>query len=451
MTDDNGTPGNAADDFNATYTSGDTNSNSQLDVGETWTYSASRTVVAGQYHQHRHGNGTGNAQSVMDTDPANYFGSAPSVALRSFIVNNDADLPPGITLEAGSTMVVGYLVTNTGNVALQSIALSDDNGTPGLAADDSSPDYLAGDANTDGKLDLGEAWMFIARIPVLAGQHTHIAHVMATDSISQVATASNPNNYVGIVPGNADFNGDTIVNKSDYVAWRKNTGMTSGAAQSQGDANGDGAVNNVDYDIWRSQVGTSPGAVGSTAITSPSAATLAISVFGAEPDVVETSFAVPSDKARASSSVHSAAFAAFAIEQPERRFIRHAAIPRKPHVSIRSEGESQSLLNVLTRQQLRIPARLGIESESRNPISNRAMFAKGTLKRRRRLDVRFPKRRRYPNQHSRAADWPSHWVGESCSRATAQGILQFAQHGLNHMNLRTICLTTVTFRWHHER
>ena len=225
VTDDNGTPGNAADDFNATYTSGDTNSNSQLDVGETWTYSASRTVVAGQYSNIGTVTATGNAQPVIDTDPANYFGSAPSVALRSFIVNNDADLPPGITLEAGSTMVVGYLLTNTGNVALHSIALSDDNGTPGLTTDDVSPGYLAGDANNDGKLDLGEAWMFISRIPVLAGQHTHIANVMAIDSISQVVTASNPNNYVGIVPGNADFNGDTIVNKSDYVVWRKNTGI----------------------------------------------------------------------------------------------------------------------------------------------------------------------------------------------------------------------------------
>src|SRR5262249_50741488 len=49
VSDDNGTPGNAADDFNATYTSGDTNANSLLDVGETWTYSATRTAVAGQY------------------------------------------------------------------------------------------------------------------------------------------------------------------------------------------------------------------------------------------------------------------------------------------------------------------------------------------------------------------------------------------------------------------
>ena len=44
VTDDNGTPGNAADDFLPTFTGGDTNGNGLLDPGETWTYTASGTV-----------------------------------------------------------------------------------------------------------------------------------------------------------------------------------------------------------------------------------------------------------------------------------------------------------------------------------------------------------------------------------------------------------------------
>ncbi len=47
--DDNGTAGNTADDFDATFQSGDTNSNGRLDTTETWTYQATRTVTAGQY------------------------------------------------------------------------------------------------------------------------------------------------------------------------------------------------------------------------------------------------------------------------------------------------------------------------------------------------------------------------------------------------------------------
>ena len=49
VTDDNGTPGNTADDFTPTRTGGDTNSNNILETTETWTYTATRTVTAGQY------------------------------------------------------------------------------------------------------------------------------------------------------------------------------------------------------------------------------------------------------------------------------------------------------------------------------------------------------------------------------------------------------------------
>src|SRR5262249_12644601 len=57
---------------------------------------------------------------------------------------------------------------------------------------------------------------------------------------------------------NADFNGNATVDAADFVAWRKNFGIASGAAKAQGDANGDGAVDSADYDIYRSQFGTSP-------------------------------------------------------------------------------------------------------------------------------------------------------------------------------------------------
>ena len=47
--DDNGTSGNAGDDFSPTFVSGDTDSDNVLDVGETWQYSATRVATAGQY------------------------------------------------------------------------------------------------------------------------------------------------------------------------------------------------------------------------------------------------------------------------------------------------------------------------------------------------------------------------------------------------------------------
>ncbi|MFO0788564.1 MAG: fibronectin type III domain-containing protein [Pirellulales bacterium] len=55
---------------------------------------------------------------------------------------------------------------------------------------------------------------------------------------------------------NADFNSDGAVDLSDYIIWRKNNGLASGATPAQGDANNDGAVNANDYAVWRSQFGT---------------------------------------------------------------------------------------------------------------------------------------------------------------------------------------------------
>jgi hypothetical protein len=49
VSDDNGTPGNLGDDFAPAFTGGDANANNLLDVGEVWAYSATRTVVGGQY------------------------------------------------------------------------------------------------------------------------------------------------------------------------------------------------------------------------------------------------------------------------------------------------------------------------------------------------------------------------------------------------------------------
>src|SRR4029077_6332966 len=45
VTDDNRTPGNTSDDFNPGFTGGDTDGDGLLDVGETWTYTASHQVT----------------------------------------------------------------------------------------------------------------------------------------------------------------------------------------------------------------------------------------------------------------------------------------------------------------------------------------------------------------------------------------------------------------------
>ena len=94
--DDNGTPANPADDFNPTFSGGDTNANGLLDLTETWTYTQTATALAGQ--QTNVGTVTGQdvntLTTVTDDNPANYFGDAPAVPppTSDFDADNKSDL-----------------------------------------------------------------------------------------------------------------------------------------------------------------------------------------------------------------------------------------------------------------------------------------------------------------------------------------------------------------------
>lgn len=257
VNDDNGTPGVPGDDFAPTLTSGDSNSNNQLDVGETWTFTASRTVAAGQFTNTGSVSAIGNAQPATDSDVANYFGAAPGINVIAAVESQDANSPPGPVVTPGSPVNFTYIVTNTGNMTLSNVVVSDDNGTPGNAADDFNPIYLAGDTNSDNQLQQGETWVFFAARTAIAGQYTGIGTASGQDSIAQIATDSDATNYLGIPPDDADFNDDNFVDTADYVIWRKNEN-TSVPPGTLGDANHDGQVNDADYQIWRAQYGTSP-------------------------------------------------------------------------------------------------------------------------------------------------------------------------------------------------
>ncbi len=201
---------------------------------------------------------------------------APAVDIKTRVNGQDADVAPGPTLVAGSTAAFTYIITNPGNVPLSSLIVKDNNGTPGNAADDFNATYTTGDTNSNGQLDVGETWTFTASRTVVAGQYTTTGTATAVGNAQSVMD-TDPANYFGIIPENADFNGDGTVDAGDYVLWRNNNGLPSGATHSQGDANGDGAVNSTDYDIWRGQYGTSPGA-GSGAGTAATGTVAAVPV-----------------------------------------------------------------------------------------------------------------------------------------------------------------------------
>jgi uncharacterized repeat protein (TIGR01451 family) len=179
---------------------GDTNNNGLLDLTETWTYTKTATALAGQ--QTNVGTVTGQdvnnppGTTVTDENPANYFGDAPGIQIVKLVNGQDADTPPGPHVAAGSTVTFTYVVTNTGNVPLANVVVTDDQ----LGTITS----FTGDTNGNGLLDLTETWTYTKTATAQAGQHTNVGTVTAKDPNipnGPPVTDNNPGNYFGDAPG----------------------------------------------------------------------------------------------------------------------------------------------------------------------------------------------------------------------------------------------------------
>lgn len=215
ITDDNGTSG-TGDDFHPTavmsgaYNIGDTNFNDLLDIGETWKYTWSAAAVAGEYENNATVNGTAedsfhNTAPVTNSDDDCYFGANPDIDIVK-LTNGTDDLCP--VLSVGDAVTWTYNVTNSGNVSLTNIVITDDNGTDGVPGDDFHPDqvlaglYNVGDTNTDGVFDPGETWVYQKTDVVHDGHYDNIAYVSGdyTDDFSHSTTvhADEDDCYVGV-------------------------------------------------------------------------------------------------------------------------------------------------------------------------------------------------------------------------------------------------------------
>lgn len=273
------------------------------------------------------------------------------IAIATRVNGQDADSAPGPSFAVGTTVTLKYVLTNPGIVPLSIVSVVDDNGTPGNAADDFNATFANGDINSNGQLDAGETWTYTATQIVAAGQTTRSGRVTATSSTTTVIK-TDPANYFGIAP-NADFNGDTFVDSSDYVIWRKNSGLTSGAVLAQGDANGDGAVDMADYDIWRAQYNT-PISGGSG---SGSAVAAALTVVA------------PTSTAPRVESVKDAAFGILSGSANELRGNRHGVFQWHRSAGDETHNDWASLLAALTQRKTGSPTRESSASMAENPGS----------------------------------------------------------------------------------
>jgi large repetitive protein len=244
-----------------TYVSGDTNGDGFLNLTETWIFHATGTATEGQYTNLGSVTGTPPVgPDVSDSNPDNYFGQKPGISMVKTTNLTDNDLPPGLFIPVGDTVTWTYTVNNTGNVNLSNVTVVDDHGV--------IVNYVSGDTNGDGFLNLTETWIFQATGTATAGQYTNLGSVTGTPPVGPDVSDSNPDNYFGQQPGismvkttnltDNDLPPGLFIPVGDTVTWTYTVNNTGNVNLSNvtvvddqgvtvtyvsGDTNGDGFLN----------------------------------------------------------------------------------------------------------------------------------------------------------------------------------------------------------------
>jgi streptogramin lyase len=130
VVDDNGTPADATDDYvcdigilPARAVDGTT----CLQVG---------TAAAGPYENRAEVAGTYEELPVTAVDVSHYVGGSVGIDLEKLTNGEDADAAPGPEVAVGSPVIWTYVVSNTGDLDLTGVTVTDDNGTVGDPSDD---------------------------------------------------------------------------------------------------------------------------------------------------------------------------------------------------------------------------------------------------------------------------------------------------------------------------
>ncbi len=235
-----------ADAGSIAYVSGDTDGDGKLDVGETWTYTASHLVTQAEVDSNGGGDGNLENTATADSDqtdedsddaavPVDYRpGLNITKTVQSIEEQPDSDgkLPPndvpGEVNTPGATITYAIAVENTGNVSLTGVTVTDPYAHT-LVQDTVAGGWNAGDSDQDGELDVGETWTWTATHVVTGAEYLNEG---GDGYLENTATADSdqtgPDEASAEVPIDAaphvdiikqvDANGDGDFNKKEVVA-----------------------------------------------------------------------------------------------------------------------------------------------------------------------------------------------------------------------------------------
>ena len=100
-------------------------------------------------------------QTEVVSDEANYYGAIACVDIDKVTIDEHGNRGDNLVVAAGSAITWQYTVTNLGNVDIDTLFVEDDAGTLWDERDDFEvTNLVSGDENKDGKLSVGETWVF---------------------------------------------------------------------------------------------------------------------------------------------------------------------------------------------------------------------------------------------------------------------------------------------------
>ncbi|WP_194410027.1 DUF7507 domain-containing protein [Microbacterium cremeum] len=144
--------------------------------------------------------------TVTDDDPSHYFGAAPAVDIEKATNGHDADTAPGVALGVGAVVEWTYVVTNTGNVPLTDVTVTDDR----VAA---SEIWCAGSPSNvvAGPLAPGESFTCNALGVAVAGPYANTGSVTANvPSVGGAVTDDDPSHYLASAPAGLPVTGAAL-------------------------------------------------------------------------------------------------------------------------------------------------------------------------------------------------------------------------------------------------
>ena len=129
---------------------GDTNNDGKLQTTETWIYTCSHTVTQAELSAGGNLSNTVTADST-ESPPASSTKNIPIASVAALKVVKSSTTTS--VTAAGQVVPYRFTITNTGNVVLNKIKVSD----PKCNA---APAYQSGDTNNDSKLQKNETWVY---------------------------------------------------------------------------------------------------------------------------------------------------------------------------------------------------------------------------------------------------------------------------------------------------